>query len=79
MLTEDIERYDLMLKEWREIGDDHIRLEKTRALVPREDRFQRYEVSLDRSFDRTLSQLERLQRIRLGQPLLPALKVDVSH
>ncbi len=40
------------------------------------DRLQRYEGSLERSFDRTLSQLERLQRLRLGQPVLPALKKD---
>jgi hypothetical protein len=42
------------------------------------DRLLRYEVSLDRSFDRTLSQLERLQRIRKGQPVLPELKVRHS-
>ena len=41
------------------------------------DRLLRYEASLDRSFDRTLSQLERLQRMRLGQPVLP--KLEVSH
>jgi hypothetical protein len=33
----------------------------------------RYEAALDRSFDRTLGQLERLQRMRLGQPGMPAL------
>ncbi len=37
------------------------------------DRLLRYEASLDRSFERTLSQLERLQRMRLGQPILPKL------
>ena len=42
------------------------------------DRLLRYETSLDRSFDRTLSQLERLQRVRLGQPVLPKLKVHHS-
>jgi len=41
------------------------------------DRLLRYEASLERSFDRTLSQLERLQRMRLGQPVLP--KLEVSH
>ncbi len=30
-----------------------------------------------RSFDRTLSQLERLQRMRLGQPVPP--KLEVRH
>jgi hypothetical protein len=45
--------------------------------TPRLDRLLRYEASLDRSFDRTLSQLERLQRMRLGQPVLP--KLEVRH
>jgi prevent-host-death family protein len=31
---------------------------------------------LERAFDRTLTQLERLQRIREGQPLLPQLDVE---
>jgi len=45
--------------------------------APELDRLLRYEASLERSFDRTLSQLERLQRIRLGQPVLP--KLEVRH
>lgn len=47
------------------------------ADAPTLDRLLRYETSLERSFDRTLSQLERLQRMRLGQPVLP--KLEVSH
>ena len=39
------------------------------------DRVLRYEASLERAFDRTLSQLERLQRLRLGQPVA---RLDVS-
>ena len=42
------------------------------------DRLVRYEAHLERAFDRTLSQLERLQRMRLGQPVPPPLKVDLS-
>jgi hypothetical protein len=38
----------------------------------------RYEASIERSFDRTLSQLECVQRMRLGQPILPPIKLDVS-
>ncbi len=41
------------------------------------DRLLRYEASLERTFDRTLSQLERLQRMRRGQPVLP--KLEVRH
>jgi hypothetical protein len=39
------------------------------------DRVLRYEASLERAFDRTLSQLERMQRLRLGQPVA---RLDVS-
>jgi hypothetical protein len=42
------------------------------------DRLLRYEVTLERGIDRTLSQLERLQRMRKGQPVLPELKVRHS-
>ena len=42
------------------------------------DRLLRYEASLERTFDRTLSQFERLQRMRMGQPVLPKLEVHHS-
>ncbi len=42
------------------------------------DRLLRYESSLERAFDRALSQLERLQRMRKGQPLPPQLDVKIS-
>jgi hypothetical protein len=51
------------------------------VLVPRQevaDRLQRCEGSLERAFDRTLVQLERLQRIRTGHPVPPPLKVEFS-
>lgn|SRR6267154_1179533 len=41
------------------------------------DRLIRYEAHLSREFDRTVTQLERLQRTRLGQAVLP--KLEVSH
>jgi hypothetical protein len=46
--------------------------------LSRLDHLVRYETSLERAFDRTLSQLERRQQMRLGQPTLPAIKVDMS-
>ena len=46
--------------------------------APGLDRLLRYEASLERVFDRTLSQLERLQRMRLGQPVPPPFKLEVS-
>jgi hypothetical protein len=42
------------------------------------DRLLRYETNLERAFDRTLAQLERLQRMRKGQPLPPQLDVKIS-
>lgn len=42
------------------------------------NRFPRYETSIDRGIDRTLSQLERYQRMRLGQPVVPPIKIDVT-
>jgi len=51
------------------------------GLVPAEketERLLRYEAGLERVFDRTLSQLERLQRMRLGHPVVPPLKVELS-
>jgi hypothetical protein len=38
----------------------------------------RYETNIDRGLERTLNQLERIQRLRLGQAVPPALKIDVS-
>ena|SRR5215467_11596703 len=36
------------------------------------------ELSLERNFDRTVGQLERVQRMLLGQPVLPKLEVHHS-
>lgn len=58
-----------------------MRLSALAALVPRGeigDRLQRYEGSLERAIDRTLSQLERLQRLRAGQLLPPPVRVEVA-
>ena len=52
------------------------------VLVPEEkdcDHLIRYEAHLDRVLDRALGQLERLQRMRLGQPVLPPVRVEVSR
>jgi hypothetical protein len=78
---------------WQEIlrlgklHDDAAKVETLRrdhnvagARVPSQevsDRLIRYEAHLSREFDRTLSQLERLQRMRFGQPVLP--KLEVRH
>ena len=43
------------------------------------ERFLRYETHLSREFDRTLTQLERLRRMRLGQPVVPPINVRLSR
>ncbi len=50
---------------------EYQKVEGVRRVVPESpalDRLLRYEVSLERSFDRTLTQLERLRRMHLVQP-----------
>jgi len=51
------------------------------ARIPSQDAFDRllrYEAHLSREFDRTLTHLERLQRMRKGQPVPPPLRLEVS-
>ena len=63
------------------IESDRTKLEILRRSVPDSsglDRLLRYETSLERTFDRTLSQLERQQRMRRGQPVAPRIDVHVS-
>jgi hypothetical protein len=75
----------LRLKEFQKsqasIEASQNKLNRLRLQVPDSpalERLLRYEASLDRSFDRTLSQLERLQRMRRGQPVPPTLKIEVN-
>jgi len=42
------------------------------------DLLMRYQVTLERSIDRTMTQLERLQRMRLGQPVVPPINVQIA-
>jgi hypothetical protein len=57
-------------------------LEALRLSIPEGpglDRLLRYEASLERTFDRTLNQLERLQRMRLGQPVVPPVNLMCGY
>jgi hypothetical protein len=42
------------------------------------DHLLRYEAHLSREFDRTMTQLERLQRMRKGQPVAPQIDVNLT-
>jgi hypothetical protein len=73
-----LEEMDKKLKSFDVLRE---RQERTSASVPepaRLDRLLKYSASLERDFDRTLNQLERLQRIRTGQPVPPQLNVNIS-
>jgi hypothetical protein len=68
-------------RERAQVDSRKIRLDRLRYSIPDStslDRLLRYETTLERALDRTLNQLERLQRIRLGQTVLPAIKLDIS-
>jgi hypothetical protein len=70
------------LAEQNEKTDDTklTQVELSDCVVPRSrelDRLLRYEASLERSFDRTLGQLERLQRTRKGEPVAPPIDMHM--
>jgi hypothetical protein len=80
-LNNEIEMLVRHQKEQRLAESNQMELESLRRSVPespRLDQFLRYSASLERSFDRTLSQLERAQRMRRGQPVAPRIDVNVS-
>jgi hypothetical protein len=81
VLQEEIRRLNRYKKAKASIEAERMRLESLRHNVPdapQLDRLLRYEASLERSIDRTLTQLERLQRMRLGQPVTSPIKLDIS-
>jgi len=65
----------------RLMESDQIKTDVLLRMVPDSpalERLMRYEAGLERSFDRTLSQLERQQRMRKGQPVSPTIRVEVE-
>lgn len=65
----------------KQVDSAKTQIDKLRGSVPGladMDRLIRYEATINREFDRTLNQLERAQRMRLGQPVLPPIKLDLS-
>jgi hypothetical protein len=80
ILDAEIKRLET-LKEWQQIiVKQRAEYESIAALIPPQDaldRLIRYEAHLSREFDRTLSQLERLQRIRLGYAAPPTVRLEI--
>lgn len=77
----EIKRIENCERRYAYIRSEKLKVEKLRSCVPDShalDRLLRYETTIDRAIDRTLTQLERIQRLRLGQPIPPPIKLDVS-
>ncbi len=82
ILDKEIERLQGFMAGSALINIERNQCKRAAALVPAPavlERLLRYETHLSREFDRTLSQLERLQRLRLGQPVLPSIDVRLSR
>jgi hypothetical protein len=80
-LQKEIHRLNQYKKASAPILAERLRLESLRLNVPDSphlDRLLKYEASLERAIDRTLAQLERFQRMRLGQSVTPPIKLDIS-
>jgi hypothetical protein len=80
-IDSEIRRLNSFKKSQASVESERSRLEILRRSIPDGpglERLLKYEASLERSFDRTLNQLERLQRMRLGQPVAPSINVQLS-
>jgi hypothetical protein len=80
-ITEEIKRLERYKEERASIESKRMALEPLRRSVPDSpalERWIKYATQLERTFERALCQLERLQRMRLGQPVAPRIDVNVS-
>jgi hypothetical protein len=81
-LDEEIERILLNQIDQEAMESERMKLESLRLSVlvsPRLDPYLRCSAELQRTLDKALSQLERLQRMRLGQPIAPRIDVNFSR
>jgi hypothetical protein len=79
-LEKEIEQLKRYQKDRESIESSRMTLMSLSRSVPESmqlDRLLRYGASLGREIERILKQLERLQRMRLGQPLPPSIDVNV--
>ena len=80
-LDEELEKLRNYKTERISVLSKRMELESLRRSVPdspRLDQLLRYSTNLECTVDRTLSLLERAQRMRLGQPVAPAINMNVS-
>ena len=79
-IEKEIQRLTEIQNALNESQPEQTELEQLRRNLPDADRMERllrYEASVERAFDRTLAQLERLQGIRLGRPVTRPLKFGI--
>lgn len=82
ILDERIKRIKHVGRALDDLSASKERLKERCAQVPQPatlDRLLKYETILNRAIEKTLNQLERLQRIRRGQPVPPTLNVNLSQ
>ena len=80
-IWDEIERLNGYKRARARIESSRMKLEALSRNVPdapQLDRLLRYETAISREIDRTLNQLERLQRMRRGQPVPPPINVNVT-
>jgi hypothetical protein len=75
-VKKEIQRLERYRKEHTTISARRLEVEALR--LPEMDRLLRYETTISREIERTLNQLERLQRMRLGQAVPPPINVNVT-
>jgi len=80
-LCDEYERLDRYKRARARTESSRMKLEALSKNIPDApclDRLLRYEAAISREIERTLSQLERLQRMRRGQPVPPPINVNVA-
>jgi hypothetical protein len=80
-ICDEVERLNRYKRARARIESNRMKLEALSRNVPdapQLDRLLRYETAISREIDRTLNQLERLQRMRLGQLVPPPINLNVT-
>jgi hypothetical protein len=80
-VNKEIRQLERYRKDYATISVCRLELESLRRNVPEApqlDRLLRYETAISREVERTLNQLERLQRMRLGQPVPPPINLNIT-
>jgi hypothetical protein len=81
-INSEIQRLTIVEQTLEQDSVERIAHKLSAALIPGQevsDRLLRYETHLSREIDRILNRLERLQRLRRGQPLPPQVDLNINH